>query len=120
MISLEDNRINPIIVTRPDFCYVCMKPHVLEVYTVYNKPIGFSALLNFNKKIGEVINVPLSYGRCRNCGTKFHIFWEQNGTLRLTNDSLAVEEFVNQFKDFEIGDVSYACDYDETKGLSRD
>lgn len=115
-----NDRINPIIITGPDFCYVCGKPHVLEVYTIYDKAIGFSALLNYKKKIGEAINTPLKYGRCRNCGARFNIFWEQNGSLRLINDSLATEEFVSQFKDFEIGETKDAYTNDETERLSRD
>ncbi len=115
----EIKRIDPFVITGPDFCPMCMKQHVVDVYTVYDKPIGLTGLLNYKKNIGESINVPLKYGRCRNCGARFKIIWD-NGNIRFSNDKYMTRDFVSQFKDFDMGDVEDAYFDASSERIFRD
>lgn len=98
--------VNPFIFTGLDYCHVCHKAHVLEIYTIYDKPIGFSALLNFKKDIAGAVNVPLSYGRCRNCGHRFKLSWDSDGLPLLVDNPAMMEDFISRFKDFELKEAT--------------
>lgn len=117
---MEGNRVNPFIIIKPDFCFVCGKAHVVDIYNAYDKPINLPATLNCNSNIKDTMNVPLKYGRCRNCGARFKIFWGNDGSIGMINDPLAIRDFVSQFEDFEMGDIEDAYSTASTKGIFRD
>lgn len=116
----EIRKIDPFIIMGPDYCPVCLRAHVIDVYTEYDKPIGLTALLNCKKNIREAVTVPLKYGRCRNCGARFKIIWDNDGSIFLTNDKFAVRDFVSQFKDFDMGDAEDAYFNASFEGIFRD
>lgn len=115
----ENKLIDPFIPTGPDFCPVCLKSHVVDLYTIYDKPIGLTALLNFKKYVGEAINVPIKYARCRNCGARFEIIW--NGKkINISNDKYLIRDFVSQFKDFDMEEAEDAYFNASFEGVFRD
>ena len=116
---MPENLINPFILAGPDYCYVCGKHHVVELYTIYNKPIGFTAILNCKRNIADAVNVPIQYARCRNCGSRFVISWNSDGTLRLIHNNRLIDVFAEQLEDFNIGEQKYAYTNDTAERLSR-
>lgn len=116
-----DNRsklINPFIIVRPDYCCKCNTPHVLEIYNDYNKPIGFSALVNYKKNIADASKISLAYGKCRKCGARYLLQWDNDGYVTLIDNPILVKNFLGNFKDFEIGDQEDAYNDAETQGIS--
>lgn len=114
------NKVNPFIIVKPDFCYICGKAHVVDVFNVYDKSINLAPILNCKKNIRDAINVPLKYARCRSCGARFKIAWNPDGSLRMIHDPYATRDFVDQFKDFEMEDIEDAYSNAETKRVFRD
>ena len=68
--------------TRQDDCSYCNASKSIECYDIYNKPINYSYLLDQYVKDKNVLNrlnnKVLVYMKCRNCNTKFVIYWDDN------------------------------------------
>lgn len=115
----ENRLVDPIVLVGADFCPVCLKNHVVEIYTEYEKPIGFTALLSCRKNVGEYINIPLKYARCRSCGARFKILWDGKNVY-VSNDKHLVNDFIRQFNDFDIGDAEDAYFNASIERICRD
>jgi hypothetical protein len=112
--------IDPFIVKGPDSCYHCGKDHVIEVYTVYNKPIGLSALLNVTSNISKMVKAPIKKARCRNCGAQYVVCWKPDGTLFLDDDTRLNKFVLNNLHDFDIKEIDEdALDDAKAKGVLR-
>lgn len=116
----EFRKVNPLILVKPDFCFMCGKAHVIDMINVYDRLVNLTPILNCKNNIRDAINVPVKGARCRNCGARFKIIWEPDGSLRLLYDPLAIRDFVSQFTDFEMEDIEDAYSNAETKRVFRD
>lgn len=112
--------INPIVDLHPDYCYICNTAHVVDIYNCYDKPIGLTALLNYKKNIMESSKLSLKYGRCRNCGARFTLVWNPDGSVRMVHNKNLALNFAEKFHDFEIGEQTDAYKNNSIERLFRD
>ena len=72
--------MEPIKIMPPTYCRICGK-YSIDLYNVYNSPIGYNNILNRNTKSNILKaldnNKSLSYMKCKNCGKVFYIDWTQ-------------------------------------------
>ena len=74
------------IVRMEDYCPSCQSKYSIEVYDVYNRPLGLTRLLNRNL-LRELDNKRLSYMKCKKCGKDFRINYV-NGNLQPLNSDI--------------------------------
>lgn len=113
--------INPIVETTPDYCYACETAHVVEMYTIYDKAIGLSALLNFRNNIADSIKASIAYARCRNCGKRYLVCWNSDGYPYTVAERINIAHFMGELHDYELKELSEdEIDAVKTSGVSRD
>lgn len=98
--------IKPFKKVREDYCPKCGHQRCLELYSVYDKPLRYSNLLDFGKDsdIDSVYNnVILSYIKCKNCNYKFKLLWDKNKLRPAYDDSYA--QFMSRFLRNEVNKV---------------
>ena len=87
--------------TRIDDCPCCNASKSIECYDVYDKPINYTYLLDQYEKDKDVLNrlnnKVLSYMKCRNCNTKFVIYWGQNREIPIPMNTRISDIFFDSF-----------------------
>lgn len=82
------------IVRMEDYCPSCDSKYSIELYDVYNNPLGLTRLLNRNI-IDEADTKKLSYMKCKKCGKEYRIHY-YNGKVRPLYEDMNLE--YKQFK----------------------
>lgn len=89
-----------IEIQRPDYCIQCNTKKSIECYSIYNKPIHYSNLLdrlNRNESIDSILdNAQLSHMICRKCGKTYDISWSIDNHIPIP---LTTDIFYNYFMD---------------------
>lgn len=97
--------MNPMIFNREDHCPLCGNDRSIEVFTITNRPMYFSLILDRYEKDKSVINrldtVMLSYMECLRCKEKFKIQWTPNGVPKPLAHNLSLKIFMDNFIDEE-------------------
>lgn len=86
---------------RPDYCTHCNSSRAIEIYNFFNSPIGFSKLLDdilLNNRIPTIDKVPIYYARCRNCKTKFTIFWKDGIPVPYNINHHLINTFMQNYR----------------------
>lgn len=94
---------NVIEFERPDYCVECSTRKSIECYTIYDKPIGYTDLINRlrrNEDIDHILkNNQLSYMKCRKCGKVYIIFWNtENHIPEPLRSDIFYNDFMDNFK----------------------
>ena len=92
---------NPILVYHMDLCPKC-KNRALEMYDIWNNPIGFRKILEEYERglpipEGSINKRALYTVRCKKCGSCFPIRWERGYPLPDCNP-LNMDIFLAKFK----------------------
>jgi transcription elongation factor Elf1 len=85
-----------IKIIRGDSCPKCNEDRCVEAYDIRNKPIGYTYLLD-TRKTDKLVNLQLSYMRCSQCRTEFHIDWSNRENPRPLYEAF-VDGFFARFK----------------------
>lgn len=97
--------MNPMIMNREDHCPMCSSDRSIEIFTITNKPMYFSLILDRYEKDKSVVNrldtVMLSHMECSRCKEKFKIQWMGNGIPKPLTHDLSLKIFMDNFTDNE-------------------
>ena len=72
--------IRPISKIGPTYCPKCNKDNAIEIFSIYDKPIGYIQRVKFMKesdllKYINDYNAALKYCKCMYCKSQFEINW---------------------------------------------
>lgn len=60
------------------YCPNCQEDGLIEMYNVYNKPIGYRSMVKYLSKeetLDRIDHTELSYAKCIKCKKEFRIDW---------------------------------------------
>ena len=78
------------IVRMEDYCPSCHSKFSIELYDVYNNPLGLTRMLNRNIVLKSIENERLSYMKCKKCNKVYKIQYHNN-IPRPLDESIDIE-----------------------------